>query len=91
MILKILVYFFEMYAEIIYENHNDFFDDDKLYFNLIAARVMIKEINNIACRNRSIFDRLKELIEVNTNNNDSEIAKVIIQFYGNTTQANLAV
>lgn len=52
---------------------------------------MIKEINNIACRNRSIFDRLIELIEVNTNNNDSEIAKVIIQFYGNTTQANLAV
>ena len=89
-ISKVLEYFFEMYADEIYENHNDLFGDDKLDLNLIAARVMGREMNKIARRNGSLFARLKELLEFNTNTNDSEIAKIMIEFYGNTIEDNLA-
>lgn len=89
-ISKVLEHFFEMYADEIYENHNDLFGDDKLDLNLIAARVMGREMNKIARRNGSLFDRLKELLEFNTNTNDSEIAKIMIKFYGNTIEDNLA-
>ncbi|SEB06744.1 Predicted nucleotidyltransferase [Flavobacterium gillisiae] len=90
-ISKVLEHFFEMYADEIYENHNDLFGDDKLDLNLIAARVMGREMNKIARRNVSLFDRLKELLEVNTNNSDSAMAKIMIEFYGNTIENNLAV
>lgn len=90
-ISKVLKHFFEMYANEIYENHNDLFGDDKLDLNLIAARVMGREMNKIARRNESLFDRLKELLEVNTNNNDSDIAKIMIEFYENTIEDNLSV
>ena len=51
---------------------------------------MGREMNKIARRNVSLFDRLKELLEVNTNNSDSAMAKIMIEFYGNTIENNLA-
>ncbi len=90
-ISKVLKHFFEMYVDEIYENHNDLFGEDKLDLNLIAARVMGREMNKIAKRKESLFNRLKELLEINTNNNNSEIAKIMIEFYENTIEDNLAL
>lgn len=85
-ISKILKHFFEMYADEIYENHNDLFGSEDAELNLIAARVMGREMSKIAKRNESLFNRLQELLEVNSNNSDSEMAKIMLEFFANTIE-----
>jgi predicted nucleotidyltransferase len=90
-ISKILKHFFEMYADEIYENHNDLFGSEDAELNLIAARVMGREMSKIAKRNESLFNRLQELLEVNSNNSDSEMAKIMLEFFANTIEDNIKV
>ena len=90
-ISKILKHFFEMYADEIYENHNDLFGSEDAELNLIAARVMGREMSKIAKRNESLFNRLLELLEVNSNNSDSEMAKIMLEFFSNTIADNIKV
>ena len=80
-----------MYAEEIFENHNDLFGDNAFELHLIAARVMGREINKIAKRNEILHNRLKDLLEVSTNNKDIEIAKIMVEFYENTIEDNLVL
>lgn len=80
-----------MYAEEIFENHNDLFGDNAFELHLISARVMGREINKIAKRNEMLHNRLKDLLEVSTNNKDIEIAKIMVEFYENTIEDNLAI
>lgn len=88
---NILKHFFDMYAEEIFENHNDLFGDNTFELHLIAARVMGREINKIAKRNEILHNRLKDLLEVSTNNKDIEIAKIMVEFYENTIEDNLVL
>lgn len=88
---NILKHFFDMYAEEIFENHNDLFGDNTFELHLIAARVMGREINKIAKRNEILHNRLKDLLEVSTNNKDIEIARIMVEFYENTIEDNLAI
>nr|WP_315133103.1 hypothetical protein [uncultured Flavobacterium sp.] len=88
---NILKHFFDMYAEEIFENHNDLFGSEEAELNLIAARVMGREINKIAKRNEILHNRLKDLLEVSTNNKDIEIAKIMVEFYENTIEDNLVL
>lgn len=88
---NILKHFFDMYAEEIFENHNDLFGDNDFELHLIAARVMGREINKIAKRNEILHNRLKDLLEVSTNNKDIEIAKIMVEFYENTIEDNLVL
>ena len=88
---NILKHFFDMYAEEIFENHNDLFGDNTFELHLIAARVMGREINKIAKRNEILHNRLKDLLEVSTNNKDIEIAKIMVEFYDNTIKDNLTI
>ena len=88
---NILKHFFDMYAEEIFENHNDLFGDNAFELHLIAARVMGREINKIAKRNEILHNRLKDLLEVSTNNKDIEIAKIMVEFYENTIEDNLVL
>lgn len=90
-ISKILKHFFDMYADEIYENHNDLFGNNAFELNLIAARVMGREISKISKRSVTLYDRIKKLLEENTNTNDSKIAKIMIEFYDNTIEDNLLV
>jgi hypothetical protein len=80
-----------MYAEEIFENHNDLFGDNPFELHLIAARVMGREINKIAKRNEILHNRLKDLLEVSTNNKDIGIAKIMAEFYENTIEDNVAI
>ena len=88
---NILKHFFDMYAEEIFENHNDLFGDNTFELHLIAARVMGREINKIAKRNEILHNRLKDLLEVSTNNKNIEIARIMVEFYENTIEDNLAI
>jgi predicted nucleotidyltransferase len=86
-ILTILTYFFEMYTDQIYEHHSDLFGDDDFGLNLIAARVMDREMKKIAIRNEKLYERLTNLLEKNTMDvNTSEIGK-IMAIWANTTVA----
>lgn len=80
-----------MYAEEIYENHNDLFGDNAFELQLIAARVMGREMNKIAKRNEILYNRLKDLLEISTNNKNIEIAKIMAEFYENTIEDNLVL
>lgn len=86
---NILKHFFNMYDEEIYENHNDLFGDDDLDLNLIASRVMGREMHKIAKRNEALYNRIKDLLEVNTV--DITIAKIMAEFYQNNIDDNLAL
>lgn len=86
-ILTILTHFFEMYTDQIYEHHSDLFDNDEFELNLIAARVMGREMKKIVIRNEKLYERLTNLLEKNTRDvNTSEIGKIIAN-WGNTTVA----
>ncbi len=84
---NVLKHFFNMYDEEIYEKHNDLFGD--LDLHLIAARVMGREMNKIAKRNDVLYNRIKGLLEVNTE--DIEMAKIMVEFYENTIEDNLTI
>ncbi|ESU28750.1 hypothetical protein FLJC2902T_13450 [Flavobacterium limnosediminis JC2902] len=84
---NVLKHFFNMYNEKIYENHNDFFGD--LDFPLITARVKSREMNKIAKRNEVLYNRIKDLLEVNTE--DIEIVKIMVEFYENNIEENLTI
>ncbi len=86
-ILTILTHFFEMYTDQIYEHHSDLFGDDDFGLNLIAARVMGREMKKIAIRNEKLYERLTNLLEKNTKDvNTSEIGKIMAN-WANTTVA----
>ncbi len=86
---NILKHFFNMYVEEIYENHNDLFGDDNLDLHLIAARVMGREMNKISKRSDVLYNRIKNLLDVNTK--DIDMARIMVEFYENTIEDNLAI
>ena len=52
---------------------------------------MGREMNKIAKRNEILHNRLKDLLEVSTNNKNIEIAKIMAEFYENTIEDNVAI
>ncbi|MFT4972894.1 MAG: hypothetical protein ACI9JY_002100 [Saprospiraceae bacterium] len=52
---------------------------------------MGREINKIAKRNEILHNRLKDLLEVSTNNKNIKIAKIMAEFYENTIEDNSAI
>lgn len=86
-ILTILTHFFEMYTDRIYEHHSDLFGDGEFGLNLIAARVMGREMKKIAIKNEKLYGRLSNLLEKNTKDvNTSEMGKIMAN-WSNTTVA----
>lgn len=88
---NILKHFFDIYADEIFENHNDLFGANDFELHLIAARVMGREMNKIAKRNEMLHNRLRDLLEISTNNKNIEIAKIMAKFYENTIEDNLTI
>lgn len=89
-ILTILTHFFEMYTAQIYEHHSDLFGDDEFGLNLIAARVMGREMKKIAIRNEKLYERLTNLLEKNTMDvNTSEIGKIMANWLNTTVAESL--
>ncbi len=86
-VLTILSHFFGMYTDLIYEHHSDLFGNDDFGLDLIAARVMGREMSKIAGRNEKLYGRLSNLLEKNTMDvNTSEIGKIMANM-ANTTVA----
>jgi predicted nucleotidyltransferase len=85
----ILTHFFTMYAEEIFENHNDLFGDHAFELNMISARVMGREMSKIANRNEVLYKRLQDLLETNSNYQDLEIAKIMLASNNNTLEENI--
>ena len=52
---------------------------------------MGREMKKIATRYEMLHNRLKDLLEVSTNNKNIEIAKIRAEFYENTIVDNLAI
>ncbi len=89
-ILTILSHFFEMYTDQIYEHHSDLFGDDDFGLDLIAARVMGREMKKIAIRNEKLYERLTNLLEKNTMDvNTSEIGKIMANWANTTVEESL--
>jgi predicted nucleotidyltransferase len=89
-ISKILKHFFDMYADEIYENHNDLFGDKDINLNWIAARVLGRDMGKIAQLNEDLFLRIKKILKKNTIGiHSSDIAKIMAEFFQNTIEENV--
>lgn len=89
-ISKIMKHFFDMYADEIYENHNDLFGDKDINLQWIAARVLGREMGKIAQLNKDLFLRIKKTLKKNTIDiHSSDIAKIMAEFFQNTIEENV--
>jgi predicted nucleotidyltransferase len=89
-ISKILKHFFDMYADEIYEKHNDLFGDTDINLNWIAARVLGRDMGKIAQLNEDLFIIIKKILKKNTVDiHSSEIAKIMAEFFQNTIEENV--
>lgn len=85
-ISKILKHFFDMYDEEIYANHLDLFGQGK-ELDMLAARVMGRDMSKIARLNEELFIRISALLDKNTvSPATSEISKIMAEFFENTVQ-----
>ncbi|MNQ10470.1 hypothetical protein D3C85_233110 [compost metagenome] len=88
-ISKILKHFFDMYAEEIYTNHLDLFGQDQ-ELDMLAARVMGRDMAKIARLNEELFTRIAALLDKNTvSPASSGIAKIMAEFFENTIQSSM--
>ncbi|MFM9949323.1 MAG: hypothetical protein ACKV1O_15405 [Saprospiraceae bacterium] len=89
-ISDILNHFFNMYDEVIWNNHHDLFGDENASLKHIAARVMGREMSQIAKRNKKLFARIKGILEANTETiTDSKMAAIMIEYFDNTLTENV--
>jgi predicted nucleotidyltransferase len=89
-ISKILKHFFDMYADEIYEKHNDLFGGQDINLEWIAARVLGRDMGKIAKLNEDLYLRIKKILKKNTLDiHSSDIAKIMAEFFQNTIEANV--
>ncbi|MEZ7500391.1 hypothetical protein QO200_16785 [Flavobacterium sp. Arc3] len=86
-ISKIMKHFFDMYADEIYENHNNLFGDKDINLHWIATRVLGREMGKIAQLNKDLFLRIIKILKKNTIDiHSSIIAKIMAEFFQNTIE-----
>jgi predicted nucleotidyltransferase len=91
-ISKILEHFFDIYAQQIYEKHNDLFDNHDINLQSIAGRVIGRDMRKITELNEDLFFKIKNLLKKNTVDiHSSDIAKIMSEFFKNTTEQNLEI
>jgi len=89
-ISDILHRFFDMYAEIIYENHNDLFENHNDNLAYIAAQVLGREIKKIADRNPILHQRINRILTENTDAfENSRIGQIMTEYFENTIADNV--
>jgi predicted nucleotidyltransferase len=89
-ISKILKHFFDMYADEIYEKHNDLFGDKDINLQWIAARVLGRDMSKIAQLNEDLFLRIKKILKKNKIDIHSrDIVKIMAEFFKNTIEENV--
>lgn len=91
-ISDILNHFFEMYKEVIWEHHNDLFEDEENSLLTIAVRVMGREVRKIAVRNEQLHKRILHILETNTSTVDtSKITLIMREYFDNTLEESFAL
>lgn len=95
-ISDILNHFFDMHQEMIWEDHNDLFEQEETNADgrsgllLIAANVLGREIKKIAYRSDSLFDRIKKILADNSKDAaTSKMAAIMTEYFDNTVENNL--
>jgi hypothetical protein len=87
---NILHHFFDMYDNEIFDNHYDLFEGEKTDLKHIAATVMGREMKKIAQRNEKLYDRIQEILHINTTNLvDSPIGLIMTEHFDNTVEENI--
>lgn len=61
-IVNIMLHFFDLQADLIYESHADLFGGEEMELEEIAAIVIGREVKNIAAVNVELFKRLNAII-----------------------------
>lgn len=91
-ICHILKHFFDMHSVQIYDHHHELFDNENAELIDIAATVMGREMKTIAQRNPTLQQRITSILQANiTNSDDSPIAILMLQYFGNTVEDNIAL
>jgi predicted nucleotidyltransferase len=91
-ISQILNHFFDMYAHEIYKKHNDLFDNHDINLQLIAGRVIGRDMRKITELNEDLFLRIKNILIKNTIDiHTSDIAKIMTDLFMNTVEDNLKI
>ena len=91
-ISDILKHFFSMYDNEIWENHNDLFETENDNLMHIAARVMGREIGEIAGRNAKVLTRIEGIFHANTVDiRTSKIAVIMVEYFKNTVEDNVVL
>jgi predicted nucleotidyltransferase len=91
-ICHLLQHYFEINSEKIYEHHNDLFGNQDAELIHIAAFVMGREMKTIAQRNPALKQRINIILQTNTTDaNNSPIAIIMLQYFGNTVEDNIAL
>jgi predicted nucleotidyltransferase len=62
-IINIMLHFFDLQADLIYESHADLFGGEEMELEEISAVVIGREIKNIAATNEALFKRLNTIME----------------------------
>ena len=89
-ICDLLYHFFDIYKEIIWQDHNDLFKNEEDDLINIAACVLGKELRKITFRNEKLFRRIGQLLVENTRNaTESKIAAIMIEYFNNTLEDNV--
>jgi predicted nucleotidyltransferase len=95
-ISDILNHFFDMHQEMIWEEHNDLFDqndtnaDGRSGLLLIAANVLGREIKKIACKSDTLFHRIEKILADNSKDvRSSKMAVIMTEYFDNSVEDNL--
>ncbi|TDB57949.1 nucleotidyl transferase AbiEii/AbiGii toxin family protein [Arundinibacter roseus] len=91
-ISDILNHFFDMYDEEIWTHHSDLFENETDDLRHIAAQVMGREIRKIAQRNDLLYERVLNILDVNTGDpRTSRIARIMIEYFNNTLEESILI
>jgi predicted nucleotidyltransferase len=89
-ICNIVKHIFGMYANEIWEHHNDLFIDDKLEIFDISIIVLGREMKVIIQRNSALQKRIDLILEENSNDSSkSPVAILMSQYCKNTIEDNI--
>lgn len=91
-ISDILLNYFDMFTDHIYEYHSDLFGDEEEDLTNIAAQVLGREIGHIAKRKEAVLALLQQILQKNTLSAEtSHIAAIMAGTLNNTVEDNLTL
>lgn len=92
-ISDIINHYFDMHADVIYEEHSDIFTDQSVAVASLpelAARVMGREIRHIVQQNTKLLARITNLLEAQTKDlATSRMAEIMVQYFKNSIEDSL--